>query len=567
MASLKEFLTTTHPLYQRYQADWKLTYNAYIGGVEWRKGRYLKAYKIDFQQPSETVNTYDVGDDGSVMGKRKAQVNRASSAANAESGINSGEGTFYYEKLLNTPLFPYVRLYVSEYNSILFKNTPTRKLCDDDSMAEESIESFVKDVDGEGNSINEFMSQVDVLSSVYGVVWVSCVKPREGDYPLFAIHSPLDVINWQYGYNSDGKQELKSIALVLDETEDVSVYRVFTKETIETIWIPKAEGFDLDIEGIVEEEGMYRFIQPNELGYIPIRPIYQSMKVYNGVGHTPMFDIAQIQRSIYGYMAEVYSAITYGAHPVTLVDENTVSKNDGNIGAEPGTTVVVSQEGIPGQNAYTFEFKSPPLESITEIRQLIDQMIEKMNTTAMLRSEDLIKASRSGAQIEQYDTKLEAFIKKKATSLENAEYQLWIIWHDWLNMMPCEDFSISYNKMYGQKSVENEIKVVQGMMSLYDDYVSKFGPKETESTMMTAQEGYHIMINPATNEQRQVPNEGPEHDVLMSQGWAHPEDLEGGESYPETPAYEEAEEMEEIKEALKKKFKQLLMSSYSENSQ
>jgi hypothetical protein len=266
-------------------------------------------------------------------------------------------------------------------------------------------------------------------------------------------------------------------------------------------------------------------------------------------------------------MAEVYSAITYGAHPVTLVDENTVSKNDGNIGAEPGTTVVVSQEGIPGQNAYTFEFKSPPLESITEIRQLIDQMIEKMNTTAMLRSEDLIKASRSGAQIEQYDTKLEAFIKKKATSLENAEYQLWIIWHDWLNMMPCEDFSISYNKMYGQKSVENEIKVVQGMMSLYDDYVSKFGPKETESTMMTAQEGYHIMINPATNEQRQVPNEGPEHDVLMSQGWAHPEDLEGGESYPETPAYEEAEEMEEIKEALKKKFKQLLMSSYSENSQ
>lgn len=569
MASLKEFLTSTHPLYQRYQADWKLTYNAYIGGVEWRKGRYLKAYKIDFQQPSETVNTYDVGDDGSIMGKRKAQVNRASSAANAESGINSGEGTFYYEKLLNTPLFPYVRLYVSEYNSILFKNAPTRELYEDDTLAEEIIETFTEDVDGEGNSLNEFMSQVDILSSVYGVVWVSCVKPAGGQYPLFASHSPLDVINWEYGYNVDGKQELKTIALVLDDNEDVSVYRVFTKQTIETVWVPKTEAFSLEIEGVIVDDGMYRYIQPNELGYIPIKPIYQSMKVYNGVGHTPMFDIAQIQRSIYGYMAEVYSAITYGAHPVTLVDETTVGKNDGNIGAEPGTTIVVSQEGIPGQNPYTFEFKAPPLESITEIRGLIDQMIEKMNTVAMIRSEDLIKASRSGAQIEQYDTKLEAFVKKKATSLENAEYQLWMIWHDWMNMIPYDDFSISYNKMYGQKSVENEIKVVQGMMDLYDSYMAKFAP--AQSTEQISQEYSdseettypHTMVNPETGEQVEVQNEA-EHTEYTQMGWKHPDE---DTTYPETPAMEEQEELDDIKEALKKKFKHLLMSSYTENSQ
>ena len=30
--------------------------------------------------------------------------------------------------------------------------------------------------------INEFMSQVDTYSTVYGVVWVSCIKPAGAPY-------------------------------------------------------------------------------------------------------------------------------------------------------------------------------------------------------------------------------------------------------------------------------------------------------------------------------------------------------------------------------------------------
>jgi hypothetical protein len=565
MSSLKEFISNTHPLYNRYRTDWKLAYNAYIGGPEWRKGRYLKAYQIDFETPSQTINTYDIGDDGLVNGKYKTSIINASSSQNAESGIGQ-EGTFYSEKLNNTPLFPYVRLYVSEYNSILFKNAPHRDLYEDDTLAEGIIGEFTKDVDGEGNSINEFWSQVDILSSVFGVVWVSCIKPKDGQYPLFSIHTPLDVINWEYGYTADGRQELKRIAIILEDNDEVSLFRLYTKETIETIWIPKTTGFSLDIEDIIEDEGMFRYIQPNELGYIPVRPIYQSMKVYNGIGHTPMFDIAQIQRSVYGYMAEVYSAITYGAHPVNIVDEATVAKNNGNIGAEPGTTVVVSNDGIPGQTNYVFDFKAPPLESITEIRELVDQMIEKMNTVAMIRSEDLIKASRSGAQIEQYDTKLEAFIRKKATSLENAEYQMWMIWHDWMNMIPADCFSISYNKMYGNKGIENELKVISGFFDLMDRYEARYAPTTTTTPAyneMTEQDIAMTLVNPETGEQRTLATQA-EYDALKAQGW---DQAEVGEVYPETPEMEQEEELEELKEALKKKFKQLLMGSFTENSQ
>lgn len=565
MASLKEFLSSEHSLYRRYKTDWRLTYNAYIGGVEWRKGQYLKAYKVDFQTPSDTVNIHNVTETGDYLGKSKAQVNRASSAANAEAGLNQAEGTFYHEKLHNTPVYPYVRLYVSEYNSILFKNAPVRKLYEDDSIMEEVIDNFTKDVDGEGNSLNEFWSQVDILTTVFGVVWISCVKPTDSEYPLFAIHNPLDVINWEYGYRTDGKLELRKIAIVVGDDEQAVVYRVFTPSTIETVWIPKDTTFNIDLEGIIADDGMYRFIENNELGYIPINPVYQSMKVFNGIGHTPIFDIAQIQRSIYGYSAEIYAGITYGAHPVNIVDEATIELNGGSVGAEPGTTVIVPTNGVPGQNPYAFEFKAPPIESLSEMRALIDQMIEKMNTVAMIRSEDLIKASRSGAQIEQYDTKLEAFVRKKATSLENAEYRMWVIWHDWMNQDLYSDFAITYNKMYGNKGIENELKTTQMMLDLvermkpYYSTVSSM-PADIEETPMYP----HQMVNPESGESVTV-NDDSEHNQAMANGYTeHPDE---GEIYPETPEYESQEEYNDMIEAIKTKIKHIIDSSYTENSE
>lgn len=564
MTTLKEFITNNHGYYSRYASDWNLTYNAYIGGVEWRKGTYLKAYKIDLQTTSDSINTYEVDGSGSVVGKHKAKLHHANSLQAAEDGLGSSEGSFYNEKLNNTPLFPYVRLYVSEYNSILFKNAPVRKLYEDDTTQEVIIKEFIDDVDGEGNSINEFWSQVDTLSTVFGIVWVSCYKPIEGDYPLLAIHTPLEVNNWQYTWNQDGKMELSKISIKIGESDGVSVFRVWTKDEVITAYVPEDENMDISVpEGAVYDDGVYYSARPNELGYIPVQPVYQSMKVFNGVGHTPMFDIAQIQRSVYNYNAEIYSAITYGAHPVNIVDENTIRLNNEQIGAEPGTTIKVASESLPGSTPYTFEFKAPPLDSITEIRDLINQMIEKMNTVAMIRSEDLIKASRSGAQIEQYDTKLEAFVKKKATSLENAEFNTWKIWFDWMGMTRIEDFSISYNKAYGNKGIENQLKETTLMLDMAER-MKQYYTSQVMATPQTNEVMYpHTMANPETGEQRQAMDEA-EHNALMAEGFTEHPEME--ESYPETPAYEQQEEFEELIDNIKKKFMLIVNSSYTENS-
>ena len=482
-----DYITGSHELYQRYADDWRLAVRSYWGGVEYRDAQYLRSYSIDQSTPSDTIKTYDQAD-GVVTGSYTTEIVRpVNTQQEADSGDASNLGSFYAEKVANVPVLPYTRLYVSEYNAILFRSPPVRNLPD-----EADIKDFMRNCDGEGNSLNEFMSMVDTYSTVYGVVWVSCLKLAGADYPKWRMHSPLDVLNWRYGYDANGDLQLKSIVLRISTEPSVQILQHITADTIETIFIPLGED-DIDVpegaEYIFDEEGededdkgFYRTVQANPLGYPPVSPIYQSTKIYNGIGHTPVFDIAQIQRSIYGDYGEIYSSISYGAHPVTVVDETTLTQNDFNVGAEPGSVINV-QNSLNGQPNYVFEFVAPPLDSIKELRELIDQKISKMNEIAMIRSEELIKASRSGVQLEMFDTKLEAMIRKKATSLENAEANvLWPMWFDWQGLSMPEDLTVSYNRLYNQKGLENELAELDKLLLTYERFEKVFGPDDYEDT-------------------------------------------------------------------------------------
>lgn len=483
-----DFITGNHELYNRYIDDWKLAVKSYYGGVEYRLGNYLKAYDIDYSTPSDVVNTYDLDENGVAINKYRTTIQPVNSRTEADAGTQYNS-SFYQEKINNVPVLPYTRLYVSEYNAILFRAAPVRTLPDTPEVNE-----FVKDVDGEGNSINEFMSMVDVYTTVFGIVWISCIKPAGAQYARWRMHTPIDVVNWQYGYTASGDLELTKIVIRTATEPDLEIYQYITKDTIETVFVPFDKDADIELPiGSIPVEGddgktIYRISQANELGYIPVRPVYQSTKIYNGVGHTPIFDIAQLQRSIYGDFGEIYSAVSYGAHPVNIIDEATLAQNNYNVGAEPGTTITV-QSSLNGQPSYVYEFVAPPLDSISELRELVEQKIEKMNQVAMIRSEELIKASRSGVQIEMYDSKLEAFIRKKATSLENVEaHSLWPMWFDWQGLAVPQDLTVSYNRLYSNRGLQQEIAEVTSIMNLVSEYEARFVKEEPEEPEMESED-------------------------------------------------------------------------------
>lgn len=469
MSNYLTHITSQHDLYQRYYDDWKMCINSYWGGVEFKAARYLRAYSGDFATPGESINTYVINDDGSVVGKMQARVEQGYSSSSTTKGEDIAAGSFYLEKLDNTPLYNYVKLIVSEYNSILFRNPPFRKLPE-----QSESDTFKRDVDGEGNNINEFMSMVDTFTTVYGVCHIACYKPMGSDIPKWKIHSPLDVTNWSYRYAPDGSLQLHNIVIRLEECDSYSVYRYMTGDEITTVFVGEDEDYYPEVDSDALEElspGVFQIVQPNELGYIPVVTVYQNSKVYNNVGSTLIQDVAQIQRSIYGDMAEIYSAITYSAHPTLVVDEETSQLNDGQIGAEPGSVVKV-QNSLSGEKTHTYEFVSPQLDAIGEIKDLVDSKIEKMLQTAMLRTEDLIRSSRSGEQIQMYDDKLSGLIRRKATNLENAEARLWQVWADWLNIQLPEDFAVSYNRQYNRKAVVQELEEVQKLLQVIAEFSS-----------------------------------------------------------------------------------------------
>ena len=474
MSDYLDFITGAHPLYVRYQDNWALCQNSFFGGVEYRNARYLRAYQVDLNTPSETINTYSVDNDGAVTGKSRAKLSQGYSSEQVNQGGGVLDGSFYAEKLDNTPLYNYVKLIVAEYNSILFRNPPTRVLPD-----YPGIDQFMNDVDGEGNSITEFMSLVDQYTTIFGVCHVGCYKPIGSDIPKWKIHTPLDVTNWAYSYNIDGNLTLKEVVIRIEETEQHIVYRHITPEYIDTIFVGNNEDYTPPIDSdLIEaiDEDTYRIRQENELGVVPLVTTYQNVKVFNNIGTTVIQDVAQIQRSVYGDMAEIYSAITYGAHPTLVVDETTDQLNDGQIGAEPGSVIRV-QSGLTGEPNFVYQFASPELTAIDSIKDLVDSKIDKMTAISMLRSEDLIKSARSGEQIEVYDDKLAALIRRKATNLESAESRLWDLYFQWTNQTKPEDFAISYNRQFNKKALEHELAEINLSLQVLNNYKETFGIK------------------------------------------------------------------------------------------
>ena len=560
-----EFITSRNPLYHKYYQDWELAVRSYYGGQSYRDGKYLKAYASDYSTNSETINTYDLDGDGNTIGVRKAVAHNVNTPQEANSGVDLSN--YYQEKLANVPVFPYTRLYISEYNAMLFRVPPQRTLPDTPEVNE-----FLNNSDGDQNSLNEFMSMVDTFTSAFGVVWVSCIKPTDSQYPKWRMHKPTDVTNWSYKYTTSGDLVLDQIVIRIAEDYNAEIYQVISDDYIDTIFIAIDPEEDIRvpegaeyIPGGEDYDGYHRIRQPNELGTASIvRPVYQSTPIVQGIGHTPIFDIAQIQRSVYSLAGEQYSAVSYGLHPVNVVDEETFNRNGSSVGAEPGS-LVITGNSLDGQPNYTYEFVSPDLSSLSEIRTIMDQQIDKMNQVAMIRSEDLIKASRSGAQIEQYDSKLEAFIRKKATSMENAEYNLWNIWFAWMGQDMPEDFAISYNRLYNQKGLETEIKEIDTLLNVYERYSQVFTEQEfTAMSYPTEAEAQAEAVRLGGSGTHS--HEQEDGSVIYMPFTTHEEyelrmEMQTGVDMTETPQFKT-----ELQDKLKARLKQLVDSTYTNNS-
>ena len=362
----------TNDLYESMQDDWHYFYKSYLGGTDYREGHYLVKYQNE---------------------------------SDAE----------YSARLRATPLENHCASVIGVYNSFLFREDIERELGTLKTMPE--VEDLLEDADLDGRSLDNFMSDINVWSSVFGHAWIVVVQPNVdattraqqqllGVRPYLNMLTPLSVLDWEYSRNIVGRYELAYFKYIEDVNGDV----VTVKE-----WYPQV--IVTTIYDMKKKVSGQPITETNGLGVVPIVCAYNQRSGHRGVGISDLADIADLQKFIYNATSEVDQSIRLNTHPSLVKSSNTSA----GIGA--GSLINMDEDMDPALKPYLLEYSGASVESIYTAIEHAVEAIDKIANTGAVRATE--SRTISGVAMETEFTLLNSKLSSKAKSIELAEEQVW----------------------------------------------------------------------------------------------------------------------------------------------
>ena len=402
-----------HPDYDANEKRWELYVRSYLGGEEYQAGNYLTGYFTESENE-------------------------------------------YARRINLTPIDNHCRNVVHIYSSFLWRTPPVRIL---NSLANNpSIEAMINDADLDGQSLNSFMKQAQIWSSVYGHVWILVDKPESNAQtraeeleqevrPYLSLFTPENVFDWKWERTPSGRFELTYLKLREavdreDATTKVSYFRIWRKDTIQQ-W--KSDG---DKEQMISEID-------NPLGKIPAVFVPAARSVNRGIGISDLSDIAYMQRAIYEELSEIEQLIRISNHP------SLVKTYDTDASAGAGAVINVPDDMDNAVQPYLLQ---PSGQNITSIRESIKDKVEAINRMAQMgavRGTDAV--TMSGIAMQTEFQLLNAKLAEKADLLELAEEHLWTYVANWLDVTP--DAEVFYPDSFDIRDYDKELMFFQQMRS------------------------------------------------------------------------------------------------------
>lgn len=402
-------ITYTHPDYDDHKVQWEFHLRSYLGGEHYKDGNYLVRY------------------------------------------LNEDK-TEYARRLDLTPIDNHCANVVHIYSSFLWRNAPVRNF---NSLANSPVlEDILRDADLDGRSLDAFMKEAQIWSSVYGHVWVVVDKPKsnagtkaeelgQGIRPYLNLYTPENVFDWKYERTASGRTKLVYLKLreeIVREnaTESKVYFRVWTEETIKLYEVSN------DTEKLVEEID-------NPLGVIPAVYLPAARTVQKGIGKSDIADIAVMQKAIYQELSEIEQLIRISNHPTLVKTFDT----DATAGA--GGIVHMPDELDAGLKPYMLQPSGGNLQAVMDS---IDRKVEAINRMAHLgavRGTEAIK--QSGIALQTEFQLLNSRLAEKADILELAEEQLWTFICIWQDTMP--DVEVFYADSFDIRDYPNELEFLQ----------------------------------------------------------------------------------------------------------
>jgi hypothetical protein len=463
---------TTFDTYKKY---WQYLLESYLGGLEYRKAKHLTRYQL------ETDAEYDA-------------------------------------RLRTTPLQNHCASVVSVYNSFLFRESPVRDF--GDSVYNDDVDSFLRDADLDGRSLNAFMKDVATWSSVFGHCWIVVAKPNvgavnraqelaQGVRPYVNLLTPMTVLDWSWSRTPAGRYELNYFKYIEEITINITVVKVWRPDSIETVIINTKDR-------VIDE----RIVEPNGLGRIPAVIAYNRRGPQRGIGVSDISDIADAQKFIYNATSEIDQSIRLDSHPSLVKTPETVA----GIGA--GSLIHMPENLDPGLKPYILEFSGAAVDKILDAINHTIESIDKMANIGAVRATEA--KTMSGVAMETEFQLLNARLAEKADALELAEEQMWEIWYQyqgsiWMGEI---DYPGSFNiRDTGSEiaqlktAVEAGVDDAQVRRAVGDRILEWLGVERDQQEFQP-----HMMYNPITGDAVMARSE-QEHLDLQAQGWLHLEQL------------------------------------------
>lgn len=403
------YLQYQHPDYDANEDRWEFYLRSYMGGQDYQHGNYLTRYSLESSEE-------------------------------------------YSRRIDLTPIDNHCRNIVHIYSSFLWRTPPTRIY---NSLSNNpALESFIRDADLDGESLNSFMKTAQVWASVYGHVWIMIDKPASNAgtraeelaqdiRPYATLFTPENVFDWKWERMPSGRFELVYLKVResvdrKDATTTVSHFRIWRKDIVEH-WIEDGET-DTKIDEM-----------PNPLGRIPAVFVPANKSVTRSIGISDLSDIAYMQKTIYQELSEIEQLIRISNHP------SLVKTNDTDASAGAGSIVTIPDDLDGNLKPYLLQ---PSGQNIDAIRASINdkvQAINRMSHMGAVRGTEAM--TQSGVAMQTEFQMLNAKLNEKARILELAEEQMWSLFCQWQEVQP--DVEVYYPDAFDLRDYDKELSFLQ----------------------------------------------------------------------------------------------------------
>lgn len=407
MAYKRDQILERNELYDNYATRWEYYIRSYLGGEEYKGGRYLQEYNLELENEFE-------------------------------------------KRLQFTPLDNHCRNIVHIYSSFLFRVAPTRQLgsLEDDP----TVPMFLQDADLEGRSYNALLREVQTYASVYGHCWLLIDKPNSNARtraeelqqeirPYMNIYTPENVIDWDWERAASGKYYLSYLKIREHRSREKDVYRIWYLDRIDTV----------ELQRMGAKEPKLIDSVPNPLNQIPAVCLYNQRSYDRGIGVSDLTDVADLQRAIYNELSEIEQLIRLSNHP------SLVKTRDVDASAGAGAIIELPDNVDPALKPYILQPSGQNLDSVLKTIQTKIDAINRLTHVGAVRSTS--ERTVSGVALRTEFQLLNARLSEKANLMQLAEEQIWRYYAKWQDK--AFDGKIIYPESFDLRDWATDLEVLQ----------------------------------------------------------------------------------------------------------